>query len=258
MKNIKKLWLCLLPIIGIMAFSSCGEEDDTSTGDTIDQSLVYGSWRTTKVLVNGVEVPVNMTITINSNGTLLHNNDTTNYTWQNGNKIIVPIHQHSSNDEDVIVNVPMTIESVTSNNMVISFTGEIEGYNGTWKLYFEKTSQTSGENTSNYPQLIIGTWNATSHVVDGVTTQHEMSLTFNSDGTGVISDEGITEHNDFTYTISGSTINVTPTYGGDGSSLPYTIVSLTSTNAVIRGQSMPCYSNSSYIGYYTKSNTKKK
>jgi hypothetical protein len=241
------LALSIVSAFGLMTFVSC-EDDPGTSSSTIDQSLVYGSWRTTQVTLNGVTVPISMTLTIKSDGTIIQNdtNDGT-YTWQGNNQlIVVPIRHHSDTADDLV----MTIESVNAGTLVISYNGKMDGLTGSFRFTFAKIAS-GGSDTAHYAQLLVGNWQATKHIVDGVETEHPMDLYFYSNGSGIVSDNGVTEHNNFTYTLNGNVISVIPTYGNVGT-ITYTIITLDSTNMVLSGQSMPCYENTTYVGYYTR------
>lgn len=91
-----------------------------------------------------------------------------------------------------------------------------------------------GDNNNGYNTLLVGTWQ-----LDGLTHNGEdlsqmlpnIKLSFYSDGTGMMNDNGETENNGFSWSISGNTITVTPRHG----QYTFTIESLTATECSFKG-----------------------
>lgn len=96
------------------------------------------------------------------------------------------------------------------------------------------TSQTS------YSDMIVGNWKVDNVSITNAGTTQELSpeslLIFMYDnGTGLISDNGVTENNDFTWTISDKTLTITHRHG----QLSYTITNITSNEATFEGTVLP-------------------
>ena len=95
-------------------------------------------------------------------------------------------------------------------------------------------SSNSGDD-SNYSTLILGTWQVDLMSVNGQNmTPPNMQLSFYENGGGLMNDGGETEHNDFTWSISGSTVNVTT----DKYQFSFTIDSVTATECGFHGNFM--------------------
>jgi hypothetical protein len=248
-KSIAHLFLCLLAIVSISAMVSCTDTtDDNGSSSTIDKKLLYGTWKITSATLNGTDVTSNMqntTITFFTNGTYLPNGGDTAAFSLSGNKLTF----NDGTDEAFV----LTISSLTSTTMIASGTGSPgDSPSGSWTMTLTKVNSPDEENIN--MSLIYGSWVSTSHVINGVTTTTPtIGLSFNHDGTGMLSDNGVTENNGYNFTISGNTIIVKPIHVQEEVSFTYTITALTSNSAVITGNYMPgSDSEISYIGYYTK------
>ncbi len=91
-------------------------------------------------------------------------------------------------------------------------------------------------NESSYNEMIVGTW-----LVDNVSfngesmTPENMLIIMNSDGSGLFNDNGVTENNEFTWSITGDQLTIVHRTG----SPVYTINSLTDSECTITGNTIP-------------------
>lgn len=93
-----------------------------------------------------------------------------------------------------------------------------------------------GGSNNNYNQLIVGTWLVDNMTVDGnVMTPENLKLIFNANGTGVLNDNGVTENNEFSWSLDGTTMTIQPRNG----SATYTIVSLDDHACQFTGTMVP-------------------
>jgi len=100
-------------------------------------------------------------------------------------------------------------------------------------------TETEGENDGNSysAELLVGTWQVDNMTVDGEDmTPENMLFTLNEDGTGLANNNGVTENNEFTWSLSGDQLTITPR---SGVGLVYTINSLTETECTFSGTSVP-------------------
>lgn len=247
-KSIAHLFLCLLAIASMSAIVSCTDTtDDNGSSSTIDKKLLYGTWKITSATLNGTDVTSdmqNITITFFTNGTYLPNGGDTAAFSLSGDTLTF-----NTGTNNVFV---LTISSLTATTMMVSGTGSPSENipSGSWTMTLTKVNSTNEENID--MNLIYGSWVSTSHVINGVTaTTPTIGLSFNHDGTGILSDDGVTENNEYHFTISGNKIIVAPDHGVG--SFTYVFTSLTATSFVITGSDLPgTDQGTSYIGYYTK------
>ena len=93
--------------------------------------------------------------------------------------------------------------------------------------------------THGYSALLVGTWQADKMYFNGQDVTAQMlrgtiKLYFYQNGTGLVSDNGEIEHNDFTWAINGETITITT----NNKSMDFTINSLTATECTFSGSNM--------------------
>lgn len=89
---------------------------------------------------------------------------------------------------------------------------------------------------NDYATLIVGTWQVDNMTVDGNDmTPQNVRFTFNTGGTGLLNDNGVTENNEFSWSISDNQITIQPRHG----TMTYTIVSLTQTSCTFTGTVVP-------------------
>ena len=96
----------------------------------------------------------------------------------------------------------------------------------------ENGNDNPGGGNNNYSTLILGDWKVDLMTVDGQNmTPPNMQLSFYENGSGLMNDGGVDEHNDFTWVINGNTINVTT----DKHQFTFTIDNLTATECAFHG-----------------------
>ncbi len=96
-----------------------------------------------------------------------------------------------------------------------------------------------GSNDNSYSSMLVGTWqinSATSNGTDIMPYVGNIQFTFNTNGTGILSDAGVTENNGFTWVINGDVITINTTHGGVH--MEFTINSMTSTECTFSGAAM--------------------
>jgi len=90
---------------------------------------------------------------------------------------------------------------------------------------------------NNYSQLVVGTWLVDNMTVNGEDrTPQNLLFTFNAGGTGLMSDNGETENNQFNWSVNGSSITITPR---NGAHYVYNINTLTATECAFSGTVVP-------------------
>ncbi len=94
-----------------------------------------------------------------------------------------------------------------------------------------------GSDDNNYSTLIVGTWRIDNMIVDGdIMTPQNMQFTFEANGRGLMNDNGVTEHNGFSWSIHGSNITINPDYDDEAT---FSITSLTATECSFSGNVVP-------------------
>lgn len=90
---------------------------------------------------------------------------------------------------------------------------------------------------TSYSELIVGTWLIDNITVDSetMTPEENMLIYMYSDGTGLFDHNGVTENNEFTWSIEGDQLTIVPRSG----TTVFTIVSMTDSECIIRGHSIP-------------------
>ena len=101
----------------------------------------------------------------------------------------------------------------------------------------EPEGNNSNGTGNTYSQLVVGTWLVDNMTIDGEPrTPQNLQFTFNTGGTGLMNDNGVTENNEFNWSINGSSITITP-HGGNN--YVYTINTLTATECSFSGTVVP-------------------
>lgn len=91
---------------------------------------------------------------------------------------------------------------------------------------------TNGDDSNHYSSLLIGTWRVDMMSINGQDmTPPDMQLSFYENGSGLMNDGDVTEHNDFTWVINGNVINVTT----DHQQFSFTIDTMTATECAFHG-----------------------
>lgn len=101
----------------------------------------------------------------------------------------------------------------------------------------EPEGNNSNGNENTYSQLVVGTWLVDNMTIDGEPrTPRNLQFTFNAGGTGLMNDNGVTENNEFSWNINGSSITITPR---NGAHYVYNINTLTATECAFSGTVVP-------------------
>ena len=94
----------------------------------------------------------------------------------------------------------------------------------------------SGNNSYN-AEMFVGAWQVERMTVDGQDmTPQNMLFTMNEDGTGLANDNGVTENNDFTWSVNGDQLTITP---HSGTHFVYTVTRLTDNECTFSGSNVP-------------------
>ena len=97
----------------LLPFVACTPEENNSGNDGLTMAQVVGTWQSTRILVDGEEVPVQLSITMNDNGTgYLGNSDDLFHFTLDGMKVVVSPSGGGS--------YVFTVESITDSEMVMS------------------------------------------------------------------------------------------------------------------------------------------
>jgi hypothetical protein len=96
----------------------------------------------------------------------------------------------------------------------------------------------NGNNGNSYSaEMFVGTWRVDNMTVDGRDmTPQNMLFIMDADGTGLANDNGVTENNEFTWSISGDQLTITPR---SGTHYVYTVNDLSATECTFSGTNVP-------------------
>ena len=96
----------------------------------------------------------------------------------------------------------------------------------------------NGNNGNGYSaQMFVGTWRVDNMTVNGENnTPENMLFIMNEDGTGLANDNGVTENNGFTWSVSGDQLTITPR---SGVHYVYTVNNLTESECTFSGTNVP-------------------
>lgn len=96
----------------------------------------------------------------------------------------------------------------------------------------------NGNNGNGYSaQMFVGTWRVDNMTVNGENnTPENMLFIMNEDGTGLANDNGVTENNGFTWSVSGDQLTITPR---SGVHYVYTVDNLTESECTFSGTNVP-------------------
>lgn len=99
----------------------------------------------------------------------------------------------------------------------------------------EEGGDTNQDNTD-YAKMIVGTWRVDNMTLNGENfTPENFLIIMNSDGTGLLNDNGETENNQFTWSVSGKVLTIVHRHGqGD-----FNISSISDTEATLEGNTVP-------------------
>lgn len=96
----------------------------------------------------------------------------------------------------------------------------------------------NGNNGNGYSaEMFVGTWRVDNMTVNGENnTPENMLFIMNEDGTGLANDNGVTENNGFTWSVSGDQLTITPR---SGVHYVYTVNNLTESECTFSGTNVP-------------------
>ena len=98
----------------------------------------------------------------------------------------------------------------------------------------------NGDNNNNTNQtthdMVVGTWLVDNVKVDGNDmTPQNLKIIMNADGTGTLDENGVTENNEFTWSVEGNTLTIVHKHG----SPKYDISYLTENECTLTGNTIP-------------------
>ncbi|MBQ6097367.1 MAG: lipocalin family protein [Bacteroidales bacterium] len=101
----------------------------------------------------------------------------------------------------------------------------------------ENENNNNQNNTTYSSEMFVGTWQVENMTVNGQNmTPQNMLFMMYDDGTGLASDNGETENNGFTWSVSGDQLTITPR---SGTHYVYTVNSLTENECTFSGNNVP-------------------
>lgn len=94
----------------------------------------------------------------------------------------------------------------------------------------------TNQNNTDYAKMIVGTWRVDNMTLNGENfTPENFLIIMNSDGTGLLNDNGETENNQFTWSVSDKVLTIVHRHGqGD-----FNISSISDTEATLEGNTVP-------------------
>lgn len=102
----------------------------------------------------------------------------------------------------------------------------------------EEGGGTNEDNTENteYAQMLVGSWMVESMTLNGedITPDYFVFM-MNADGTGLFSDNGETENNDFTWSVNGKVLTIVHRHG----QAAFTITNINDSEATLEGNTVP-------------------
>ena len=153
MKMLMKKVLCAMALM--LPFAACTPENvnpaDNNGSDGLTMAQVVGVWQSTRIMVNGEEAPVQMSITMNEDGSgyLDDVNDLFHYSLSGMQVIVSPSGGGT---------YTFTVESITDNEMVMS--GDVipgTDQQMSFKGWFQKVGDGDNPNPPDQGDLGIGT-----------------------------------------------------------------------------------------------------
>lgn len=234
MKTIKSIMMAMFAMACMGLTVSCDKTKDES-------DLLVGQWRVDNMTYDGQEMtPDDMVLVMNANGTgdVLTNghSDNDSFTWSVNDNVLTIYPNGGSEYTFTIVSISSTEASLTGN--------VIPGTDRQGDVTMHLTKVSGGDPTpdpgpnhdpNNYSTILPGNWQLDGLTHDGQDLSSNLpniQLSFYTNGTGLMSDDGETEHNEFSWVINGNTISVTV---HSGQQFTFTIVSLTSTECTFSG-----------------------
>ena len=99
----------------------------------------------------------------------------------------------------------------------------------------ENNNNSSGNSYS--AEMFIGAWRVDNMTVDGQDmTPENMLFIMDADGTGLVNHNGVTENNEFTWSVSGDQLTITPR---SGTHFVYTVNDLSADECTFSGTNVP-------------------
>ena len=250
MKTLRKIMMALLAIAMVGMTTACQKSENTDDGHGDINASIVGNWTVKQLYWNNTTIPgdsLHMAIIMNENGTgELQSNGMslpiaqTHFTWAlNGTTLNININNGGATET-----LSYTVTKLTATECVIQGTVVPGMPNMTGEVRVDMTREAAPDpdpepepDPSHYSELLPGTWN-----LDGLTYNGQnmsamlpnIQLIFNANGTGVMSDNGETENNEFSWVISNNSSNISITVH-NGQQYTFTIVSLTATEASFSG-----------------------
>lgn len=250
-------------IVITMVKISGGNNPGGNGGDTVNNSyssLLPGTWELDGLTYNGQnlssQIPNNLLLIFYAGGTGLmsDNGETENndFSWViNGDNITVTVHGGQS----------FSFTIISMNTQECSFSGDYLNIadivlTGDIKLHMTKVIGGGGSNPgsdttyhptdpiadttggNNYSTMILGTWQISHMTLDSANVTSQLGtvkLSFYSNGTGLISNNGVTENNDYGWSLNGNVLTITPR----GGSFNYTILYMSSSSCTVSGTMAP-------------------
>ena len=239
--------LATLLMLGLVSCNK-DEQENGNGGGSYSAQLV-GTWQITSATFNGQDLTGdwnNLKLTFNENGNgILDNGDSTEhntFVWAvSGNNVNVTT---TGGRRSMVMN--FTITSMTDRQCTFSGTEiEVNGttYQGDIVITMVKISGgnnpggNGGDTVNNsYSSLLPGTWELDGLTLNGQNLSSQIPnnllLIFYAGGTGLMSDNGETENNDFSWVINGDNITVTV---HSGQSFSFTIISMNTQECSFSG-----------------------
>lgn len=234
MKTIKNIMTAIIAMACMAMTVSCDKQGD-------DKDALVGQWRVDNMTYDGRNItPDDMVLVMNADGSgdVLTNgrSDNDSFTWSVSGDVLTVYPNGGSEYTFTIVGISSTEASLTGN--------VIPGTDRQGDVTMHLTKISGGDPTpdpdpnpdpNNYSTILPGNWQLDGLTHDGQDLSPNLpniQLSFYINGTGLMSDNGETEHNEFSWVINGDNITVTV---HNGQQFTFTIVSLTSTECTFSG-----------------------
>ena len=240
MKTLKKIMMAMFVMACVGLTVSCNKDNDNGNGGGgSTQDMLVGTWNVTSLLINGNDMTAmipEMQIVMNANGSgnCIVNGRDNQFTWSYANNVLTVNTGNGETVNCTITSINSTTAIFTSSNMSFPGMGQIPGE---VTITLTKAGGNPDPQPDIYSQLLPGTWQIDNFVFNGNDMTEMIGtirFTFNANGTGVLSDNGETQNNDFTWVISGNTITITE----HGHNMEFTITNMTATECSFNGTTM--------------------
>lgn len=243
-KIFKKIMFVVMASAMAFSFAACNDDDDDE--NTSVDSKVVGTWETVSMELNGEDLGTYFDLELKSNGTGY------SYFADNPNKKDEFEFSTTGNIFKLVINGNTYTYQYDIRGDIMSIVGQgVPGQSmeGTFVGTFKKKSSSPA---TTVPANMVGSWQATTHTIGGNTVTRNIIITIYSNFSGIINDEGVTENNDFDFTLSGNNIYITPRHGGPGFAVPFTY-SINGNTMLLSGEYAPVeLGQGAYSATYTK------